>query len=366
MKVGLGLYRHMLHQDNYRFARQAGATHIVAHLVNYFAGSPRLPAAAGSGSGWGESTNAGVLWTVDELATLRRDIEAEGLKLAAIENLDPSHWHDILLDGPRKAEQLEDIKTIVRRMGEAGIPVLGYNFSIAGVWGHVTGPLARGGAESVGFSAIDSPAQTPIPNGHVWNMRYAREDVPGTIPPVTTEQLWSRLTDFLLAVVPVAEAAGVRLAAHPDDPPLPTLRGHARLVNQPHLYQRLLDIYPSHANALEFCQGTIAEMTGGDVYEAIDQYASQGAIAYVHLRNVKGKVPNYHEVFIDEGDVDMFRTIEMYHRHGFEGVIIPDHTPQMTCDAPWHAGMAYALGYLRAMIRAVTGRHAGSTGEVQA
>jgi mannonate dehydratase len=366
MKVGLGLYRHMLHRDNYRFARQAGATHIVAHLVNYFADAPRLPAADSGGSSWGQSINAGALWTTDELVSLRKEIESEGLILAAIENLDPSHWYDILLDGPRKAEQLEDVKTIVRRMGDAGIPVLGYNFSIAGVWGHVTGPFARGGAESVGFSATDSPEQTPIPNGHVWNMRYSADDLEGTIPPVTTEQLWSRLTDFLEAVVPVAEESGVRLAAHPDDPPLPTLRGHARLVNQPELYQKLLDIVPSRSNALEFCQGTIAEMTGGDVYEAIDRYSKQNAIAYVHLRNVKGKVPNYHEVFIDEGDVDMFRAIEIYHRNGYDGVIIPDHTPQMTCDAPWHAGMAYALGYIRSTIRAVTGSIPESAHEVHA
>jgi mannonate dehydratase len=366
MKIGLGLYRHMLHSANYRFACQAGATHIVAHLVNYFADAPRLPAADSSGSSWGMSANAGTLWTLEELVALREEIESEGLVLAAIENLDPSHWYDILLDGPLKESQLEDVKTIIRRMGAAGIPVLGYNFSIAGVWGHVTGPFGRGGAESVGFSSSGSPVQTPIPNGHIWNMRYASEDLPGTVPPVTTEQLWSRLAEFLEAVVPVAEEAGVRLAAHPDDPPLPTLRGHARLVNQPHLYQKLLDIVPSPANALEFCQGTIAEMTEGDVYAAIDQYSRQGAIAYVHLRNVRGKVPDYYEVFMDEGDVDMFRAIEIYHRNGFDGVIIPDHTPQMTCDAPWHAGMAFALGYLRAMVRSVTGENPPVAGKIQA
>jgi len=355
MKLGLGLYRPLLTAENYRFARQAGATHIVAHLVNYFAEAPRLPAASSSGPGWGESLNEGALWTLEELLSLRREIEAEGLQLAAIENLDPAHWYDILLDGPRKEQQLEDIKTIIRRMGEAGIPALGYNFSIAGVWGHVTGPFARGGAESVGFWKQDLPEQSPIPNGQIWNMQYTADAPEGTIPPVTTEQLWRRLEDFLQAVVPVAEEAGVRLAAHPDDPPMPTIRGHGRLVNQPHLYQKLLDVVPSHANALEFCQGTIAEMTEGDVYEAIDRYSRQGDIAYVHFRNVRGKVPNYHEVFIDEGDVDMVRAIEIYHRNGFDGVMIPDHTPQMSCDAPWHAGMAFALGYMRAVIRMVTG-----------
>jgi mannonate dehydratase len=231
--------------------------------------------------------------------------------------------------------------------------VLGYNFSIAGVWGHVVGPFARGGAESVGFSASTGPEETPIPNGQVWNLTYDSDAPAGTIPPVTTEKLWANLTDFLQAVVPVAEEAGVRLAAHPDDPPMPTIRGHARLVNQPHLYQKLLDIYPSRSNALEFCQGTIAEMTTGDVYEAIDQYSKQDAIAYVHFRNVRGKVPEYHEVFVDEGDIDMIKALRIYHRNGYDGVMIPDHTPQMTCPGPWHAGMAYALGYMRAAIRLV-------------
>jgi mannonate dehydratase len=151
-------------------------------------------------------------------------------------------------------------------------------------------------------------------------------------------------------MVPVAEEAGVRLAAHPDDPPMPTIRGTARLVYQPHYYQKLLDIKPSRHNALEFCIGSLAEMTEGDIYEVIDQYSKQDAIAYVHFRNVQGKVPHYHEVFVDEGDVDMIKALRILRDNGYEGVMIPDHTPQMTCDAPWHAGMAYALGYMRAVI----------------
>ena len=123
------------------------------------------------------------------------------------------------------------------------------------------------------------------------------------------------------------------------------------MVYQPQLFQRLLDIYPSYYNALEFCQGTVAEMSDGDVYEAIDKYSKQGNIAYVHCRNVKGKVPRYHEVFIDEGDVDIVRALRIYEKNGFDGVIIPDHTPQMTCAATWHAGMAYALGYLRGVLQ---------------
>ncbi len=351
IKLGLGLYRHMLTQDNFKFARQAGATHIIAHLTDYFADGPRIPNSESDGQGWGVTQNAGNLWRVEELTALRESVESEGLVLAGLENFDPSHWHDILLDGPLKSQHLENIKTIVRNVGAAGIPVMGYNFSIAGVWGHVVGPWARGGAESVGFLGPDGPIETPIPNGQVWNMTYDPAAAPGVIPPISSEQIWSRFSDFLQAIIPVAEEAGVRMALHPDDPPMPTLRGYARLVHKPELYQRVLDLYPSPANALEFCQGTIAEMVGEmDVYQAVDTYSKQGAIGYVHFRNVRGKVPSYYEVFLDEGDVDMIECLRIYHRNGYDGVIIPDHTPQMTCAASWHAGMAYALGYLRAAL----------------
>jgi mannonate dehydratase len=353
MKLGLGLYRHMLTPENFRFARQAGATHIVAHLTDYFSKEPRIPQSESEGQGWGATSGANTPWSREELQALKGAVNAEGLELGALENFDPAFWHDVLLDGPKRDEQVEGIKRFIVDMGAVGIPVMGYNFSIAGVWGHVVGPFARGGAESVGFSASTGPEETPIPNGQVWNLTYDPDAPAGSIPPVTTEQLWANLTDFLQAVVPVAEEAGVRLAAHPDDPPMPTIRGHARLVNQPHLYQKLLDIYPSRSNALEFCQGTIAEMSTGDVYEAIDQYSKQDAIAYVHFRNVRGKVPEYHEVFVDEGDIDMIKALRIYHRNGYDGVMIPDHTPQMTCPGPWHAGMAYALGYMRAAIRLV-------------
>lgn len=348
MKLGIGLYRHMLTSDNFRFARQAGATHIVAHLVDYFSDSPSLPSARVDG--WGVAQRYDHLWTLEALQDLCAAVEAEGLKLEAIENFDPGHWHDVLLDGPRKREQIEHLKTIIRNVGAAGIPVFGYNFSIAGVWGHVRGPYARGGATSVAFLGPDGAEETDIPAGMVWNMVYDPEAPVGTLDPVTSEQLWDRLAYFLDELVPVAQEAGVRLAAHPDDPPMPTLRGSARLVYQPHLYQRLLDLKPSRYNALEFCIGSLAEMAEGDIYQTVEHYSQQRAIAYVHLRNIRGKVPHYHEVFIDEGDVDMIRVLRILKQTGYEGVLIPDHTPEMTCNAPWHAGMAYALGYMRAAL----------------
>jgi mannonate dehydratase len=355
MKLGLGLYRHLLTRENYQFARQAGATHIVAHLVDYFRGGMHNPSdnqPTGTDHGWGLAGESDKLWTVDELVTLRKELNAAGLELEAIENFDPAHWHDVLLDGPRKREHLEQVKTIIRRVGEAEIPVMGYNFSIAGVCGRVTGPFARGGAASVG---MDGPLEKPMPRGMAWNMIVDPAAPPGDVPAATSEQLWQRLGEFLDATIPVAEKAGVTLAAHPDDPPMPTMRGQPRLVYQPHLFQRLLDLNPSPANALEFCIGTVAEMTEGDVYTATDQYSRQGKLAYVHFRNITGKVPHYRETFVDDGDVDMLRVLRILKRNQYDGVIIPDHTPQLTCDAPWHAGMAYALGYMKAALQAIEG-----------
>jgi mannonate dehydratase len=352
MKIGLGLYRHMLSRDYYDFARQAGCTHVVIHLVDYFKQSFANPRnnqpTGGKYEPWGVAGNPDQVWTVAEMVKIRQEIEDAGLSLFAIENIDPAFWHDILLDGPKRPLHIENVKTIVRHMGEARIPVLGYNFSIAGVAGRISGPSGRGGAIAVG---MDGPVDDkPIPNGTVWNMVYDQNAAPGSLPAISREELWGRLQRFLEEVVPVAEQAGVRLAAHPDDPPMPTIRQQPRLVYQPRMYQRLLDIAPSKSNQLELCVGTLAEMTEDDVYEAVDQYSKQGKIAYIHLRNVVGKVPYYRETFIDEGDVDMIRILSILKRNHFEGVILPDHTPQMSCSAPWHAGMAHTIGFIEATL----------------
>lgn len=353
MKLGMGLYRSMFKPEYVRFARQAGATHIVAHMPGQF---EQKGSTADKGSqGFGIDNPGDPIWTYRGLRNLKAMINDEGLELEALENFAPQHWYDILLDGPRRAEQLEHLKAIIRTMGEVGIPIMGYNFSIAGVWGRVEGPFARGGARSVGF---ENPEQPPIPNGMVWNMVidpevYDAENPKGTIAPVSSDEMWRRLEAFLEEILPVAEEAGVRLALHPDDPPMPTLRGIGRLVHTSDGYSRLLDISNSPANTMEFCIGTLSEIPNADIYDMVERYSATGRIAYVHFRNVRGKVPYYYETFIDEGDTDMIRVLRILRDNGFNGVLIPDHTPLMECDAPWHAGIAYALGYMKAAIRLV-------------
>lgn len=351
MKIGLGLYRDSLTPDNMRFARQAGATHVVAHLTNYFRGKDPQLSRGNDGDGWGDCSTDEP-WSYDEMSGLVSTLRANGLELAALENFSPRFWSDVLLDGPDRDRQLERLKRMIADAGRAGVPCIGYNFSIAGVWGWDRKAYARGDAMSVGFNLADIDPDVPIPDGVVWNMRY-RSGKDGVVPvSVSNEELWQRLAHFLTQIVPVAEEAGVMLAAHPDDPPAEQLRGTARLVNRPEKYDRLMDIVDSPSNGLELCLGSLQEMPETDeIYSHVRRFAARKRIGYIHFRNVQGKVPKYHETFVDDGDIDMAEIIRVLRDENFDGVIIPDHTPEMSCNAPWHAGMAFALGYMRALVQ---------------
>ncbi len=346
MKLGLGLYRHMLNEEGFAFAQQCGCSHIVIHLAEYY--SQEIVTATDEKKNYGVTKAGDPIWELENICAIKKQAEQHGLTIAAIENFSPADWYDVLLDGPKKEEQMENLKRIITNVGKAGIPCFGYNFSLAGVWGHQKKALARGGAVGTYFNAGELDLEAPIPNGQVWNMTYDANPEPGFIKEIGQEELWERLEWFLRQILPVAEKAGVKMALHPDDPPMPVLRKTPRLVYKPELYQKVLDLVPSPSNTIEFCMGSIQEMQGGSLYDAIRQYGKK--IAYVHFRNVKGKVPQYTEVFVDDGDIDMKYALKLLEESGFTGVLIPDHTPQLTCDAPWHAGMAYALGYMKAAI----------------
>jgi mannonate dehydratase len=356
MKLGFGLYRNMLTADSLRFARQVGATHIVAHPPG--SASPaneQLLAKYGRQAGHGLSDPNDPIWTYEGLRDLKALVNSEGLELEALENFAPSQWYDVLLDGPRRPQQMEQLKQLIRDMGRVGIPTMGYYFSVAGVWGQVPGPHARGQAVSVGF---DDPVQPPIPAGMVWNMVYEAaqfdpENTSQVLAPVSDQEIQQRFRAFINEMVPVAEEAGVRLALHPDDPPMPVLRGAHRLSYTPDRYAAILEVNPSPANALELCLGTVAEMAEGDIYSMVDKVSQMDRIAYIHFRNVRGKVPHYREVFIDEGDTDMVQILRILHRNHYAGVLIPDHTPLLECAAPWQAGMAFAMGYMKAAINLI-------------
>ena len=351
MKLGLGLYRQGLTSENFRFARQLGAEALVVHLVNYFEEQqPKI------GSGEHENGLAfcgdDEIWSEEELSSLVKEAGRHGLKIEAIENFSPNFWYDILLDGPEKEKQMEGLKRLVRNVGRAGIPTIGYNFSIAGLWGWHRAPEARGGAETIVYDESRIDKDSPIPDGMVWNMRYRPRRSTKNVPSVTRKELWERAEFFLRNLMPAAENEGVVLAAHPDDPPADSLRGCARFINQPGRYFDLFNLVESPNNKAELCLGAVQEMSEGEsACDVLESLLKMDKVAYIHLRNVKGKVPRYREVFIDEGDLDVRRAVSLLKSYDYRGVLIPDHTPDLSCEAPWHAGMAFALGYIKALIQ---------------
>jgi mannonate dehydratase len=166
--------------------------------------------------------------------------------------------------------------------------------------------------------------------------------------------MWENHEYFLERVILVAEEAGVKMALHPDDPPIPEpLGGVARIVSTLAQFKRSFGLAPSDSHVMLFCQGCVAEM-GEDVPAAIREMGSLGKIAYVHFRNIRGAPKKFQEVFVDEGDQDMYEAMRAYKEVGFEGPFMMDHTPGFPKEAStFPAGKAFAVGYIRAMIQAV-------------
>ena len=270
---------------------------------------------------------------VDYFKTMRSQVERHGLKLHNIAIGGPDEITLALEDRDRKIEQLCDM---VRAMGEVGIPILGYNFKPIG---NFRTPTTYGRGEA-GYSTFEYEI-------------YAKNVPSHPNKQIGEDQMWANIEYFLQRIMPVAEESGIRLALHPDDPPIPeSMAGAARIVSTLDQYRRIFDLVPSPSNAMLFCQGCVAEM-GVDVLEAIRQIGSLGKIAYVHFRNIRGTPRNFQEVFLDEGDVDMYQAMQTYKEVGFEGPFMMDHTPGIPGDREGRDGHAFATGYIRAMIQAV-------------
>jgi len=319
MKLGLKFSLETLTKENLQFAQQMGVTHIVVH-------DPRL-----GDKGYHD---------FHQLLRLKKFINSYNLEFVAIENLPFDHWSAVARGSNERDVQIQNVCTTLENMGKVGIPILGYYFSLSGVSGHWRAYESGGGRGNAGLKSFDYDLVKDAP---------PLEDAP-----VSVDEMWERLAYFLERIVPVAENAGVKLAAHQDDPPAEYLQGIGRLQTNHDAMQRLIDLVPSHNNGLEFCQGTVAEMGPNQAIDAVTRFASQGKIFYVHFRNVQGQFPKFDEVFIDEGDVNMILALKAYKDAGYDGVITPDHTPRVVGDEPYgHRGRAFALGYIRAAMQAL-------------
>jgi len=169
---------------------------------------------------------------------------------------------------------------------------------------------------------------------------------------VSIEQVWERMAYLYERIVPVAEEADIRLATHPDDPPLPVYRGAAQALCSFAGFKRLFEMFPSAHNGMLLCLGCMQE-AGEDVIEVIRYFGERDKIFYVHFRNVKGQVPHYTEVFPNMGDLDMVAAIRALAEVGYSGVLVPDHQFGITGDDDWSSiSRAWQVGYVTALIQA--------------
>ena len=295
-------------------------------------------------------------WEVDDLVRLRREVEAYGLRIEAIENVPRSFYDQVMLGGPERDLQLEDYAATVRHVGEAGIPLLGHHFTPSWVWRTSFDTPARGGALVTSFDLAQAERERhvlvykvdPEIGAHT-SVRYELDD-----PPVDEATMWRHYADFLGAALPAAEASGVRLALHPADPPLAGLGGATRLFRSVESFERAAALADSPAWGLNLCLGCCSEMPGGaeNVYRMIERFGPAGQICYVHFRDVQGSLPSFAECFIGEGNFDPAEVLRALARTGFDGFLLDDHVPHMTGDTPWgHRSRGYVVGYLQGMIR---------------
>jgi len=309
----------------WKMVKQCGVEYVVGGMHHY--------------AGWESLPKDFWPWSYNSLVHIKTTYENGGFKLEVIESRPP--MEKIKLGLPGRDEEIDNVIMLIKNMGKLGIPVWCYEWMPVFGWTRTstTTPI-RGGALATSYD------------------HSLMEKAPLTEYGIITEEtLWKNLEYFLKAVIPEAEKAGVKLAMHPDDPPISPIRGVARIMRSVEHFQKLLELYPSEVNGIALCQGNFALMTD-DLPSVIRRFGKQGKIFFVHFRNVRGTPYAFTETFHDDGMIDMYECMKAYYEVGFDGAMRPDHVPTMEGDSndnPAYSsiGRLFALGYMKGLLEAV-------------
>ena len=280
----------------------------------------------------------GGIWDERELQRIKARIESYDLT-PLIAGLGISGR--VLMGQPGKEDDLKIIKANIEIAGRLRLRALNYSFTaLRASEGYAAQRgVGRGGADLRDFD----------------NERISHLPPLNSIGRIGMDEMWDNLTYFLENAIPTAEKAGVQLAAHPNDPPVPEYRGVAQPLGDIEGMQRLIEVIDSPSNCIFYDTGVMTEK-GADAVEMIRYFGSRNRIGTVHFRNVKVEIPRfkYIETFHDDGECDMFACIQAFQEVGYNGMIDPDHTPGILGDTPdTRIGWAYAIGQMVAMRNAV-------------
>jgi len=284
-------------------------------------------------------------WEQNQLQDLMDRLKANGLTMG---NLMIVGFPNTLYGRPGRDEEIEKVIQSVRVAGKVGLPVVEYNFYAHRIVEGYYEETGRAGAGNTAFDYDRVKDLPPLPNEGVH----------------TVEEMWSNIAYFLKAVIPEAEKAGVRMALHPNDPPSPLSRGSGQIMGTIQGWKRLIDIVKSPSNGITFDCGVTREM-GGDPVEVCRYFASRDRINHVHFRNVRVQKPyeKYTEVFIDEGENNMFAVMKELVKQKYSRLIYPEHPRAIDYDRERgirnqypgggaYAAFAFNVGYARAMLQA--------------
>ena len=288
-------------------------------------------------------------WSVEGLTKLRERVESFGIKLDCVplplssNYITQVEFPNIMMGkSPERDQEIDWICQMIRNAAKAGIPTLKYNMSILGVVRTERTP-GRGGSSYSTFVYSKAKQDPPLTEAG----------------PVPDEVAWERIEYYLKRVIPVAAEYKVRVACHPHDPGMPRdkgFRGVHRVLGSPDGLKKFLSINESPYHGLNFCQGTVSEMLekpGKEIYDVSRYFGSRKKMFNVHFRNIRGGFLNFQETYIDDGDVDMLAALRAYKEVGYDGMIMPDHVPQIQGDRGGLQAFAYSFGYIKALIRAV-------------
>lgn len=286
-------------------------------------------------------------WEYEPLRRMKERYEAGGFSLQVIEARPPLNRAKRGLPG--RDDEIATVCMLLENMGKLGIPVWCYEWM-------------------TDFNWLRTSLDTPSRGGSVvtsFDYAAVQHDPVGELGPIGEDELWENLAYFLQKVLPVAERANVKLAMHPDDPPLSPIRGVGRIMRSIENYQRLLDFAPSPMNGITLCQGNFTLMTD-NLPQVIRHFGGQKKIFFVHFRDVRGTPEHFEETWHDDGKTDMLACMHAYRETGFDGVLRPDHVPTVEGDSNANAGYSsfgrlYAIGYVRGLRDAVYDLHKAAT-----